>query len=244
MKQSRLLLLAIAGLFGAVSLALAPVQVSAQPLTPAAVIASPIAADSLIATKLSSSWPWYLTRASGLIAAVLMVVLLLSGVGLLTGFTYRFLEPLIAWSAHRAVGIAFTVSVMVHIFSLIFDKFVGFSILDLLVPFKSGYQPATIAGYKLGSFYMALGILAMYLIIAIVVTSLLWVNKKQRIWHLVHFTSYAVVAMVFFHGMFMGTDLKQGFYRWLWVAGGVVIVYAIIRRLLRAGTIRVGKAER
>jgi methionine sulfoxide reductase heme-binding subunit len=193
--------------------------------------------DDPVAQKIHDSWPWYLTRASGLIAAVLLVILIVSGVGLLTGGTFRFLEPLVAWAAHRAMGIAFGVAVLIHVFSLLFDKFVGFTFADLLVPLITNYKPLTIAGHYLGSVYMALGTIAFYCVIAVVVTSLTLINKKPRPWKLVHFLSYMILALTFVHGLFLGTDLSGGIFRLVWVIGGVLLILPLIQRLRRAFTL-------
>ncbi|MEP7204901.1 MAG: hypothetical protein ABI716_01770, partial [Candidatus Saccharibacteria bacterium] len=56
-----------------------------------------------LAQRARSSWPRYLTRDSGLIAADLLVLLMLSGIGLVTGLTFKMVEPLKAWAVHRAL---------------------------------------------------------------------------------------------------------------------------------------------
>ncbi|PIZ62715.1 hypothetical protein COY17_01900, partial [Candidatus Saccharibacteria bacterium CG_4_10_14_0_2_um_filter_52_9] len=40
--------------------------------------------------RAKSSWPWYLVRGSGMVAAAALVILLLSGIGQVTGYTFRF----------------------------------------------------------------------------------------------------------------------------------------------------------
>lgn len=49
-----------------------------------------------LATRAKSSWPWYITRAAGFVAAISLILLMLSGIGFITGGTFRFLEPLTA----------------------------------------------------------------------------------------------------------------------------------------------------
>jgi predicted ferric reductase len=196
----------------------------------------PVTVGSTATNKFKNSWSWYISRASGLIAAVLLALLMASGVGLLTGLTYRILEPLPAWAAHRAIGLSFGITVLVHIFSLLFDKYIGFDMFDLLVPFKNAYKPTVIAGHQVG-LNMALGIIAFYLILAIVVTSLLWVHSKPRPWHIVHYLSYIALGLVFVHGLFMGTDLKKGAARVLWVALTIALLFFMLPRLRRAWTI-------
>jgi len=172
-----------------------------------------------------------------MVAAILLLVLIVSGVGLLTGLTYRLLEPLPAWAAHRAVGLAFSAMVGIHILVLYFDKYIGFSFADLLVPFHSGYRPVAIGSLQLGSVYVALGVLALYAIAIIILSSHFWMQKKPRSWHTLHYLSYFVLASVFIHGLFLGTDLKNGVVKALWFAAAFILVVSIMSRLKRAHTI-------
>jgi len=184
-----------------------------------------------------TNWPWYITRASGMLAAFMLLILVLSGVGLLTGYTYKILEPLRAWSAHRAIGLAFGVLVLVHVFSLLFDHFIGFGFGELLVPFMSQYKPLTIGGVNLGSFYVAAGIFAFYALIIVIVSSLLWVNRRPKPWHALHYMSYVILLLIFIHALFLGTDLKDGLYRFFWYSGALAAAVSIAQRLWRAHTI-------
>jgi predicted ferric reductase len=216
----------------------------------ASVMASPVStfaatqnADDLsfgqdFAKRATNAWPWYVTRGSGILAALIAVVLLLSGIGLITGHTYRVFEPLKAWVFHRALGIAFGAATIVHIVILLFDKFAPFDVWDVLIPFVSDYKPVTIGGVGLGSIYVALGIIALYALVTIILTSYMWIDKKPHAWRVLHYLSYVAVIAIFFHGLFMGTDLQGGLGRILWVMGGLVVVGAFVLRLQRSGTTR------
>ncbi len=190
-----------------------------------------------VASRIDRSWPWYLTRASGIVASISLFWLMLSGIGQVTGHTFRFLQPITAWATHKALGIAFLAAVVVHIGALLFDKFVSFSIVDLLVPFASDHRQVTIAGRNFGSLYVALGIFSLYMTIVIVASSLLVMDKKPRFWKLSHLLSYLVMGLVFVHALFLGTDTSKGWVRIIWIMTGVVIVIATIARLRRANTI-------
>jgi predicted ferric reductase len=213
---------------------------------PAPVTAAPISEVSNVAVvssadRLKTSWSWYVTRASGMVAAGLLAVLVVSGVGLLTGLTYRVFEPLPAWVLHRAVGLSFGLMVIIHMTVLLFDKFVGFSLADILVPFATTYKPVMFGGVNFGSFAMALGILSLYAIVAVIVSSLVWMQAKPKAWRWLHYLSYAILVMVFIHSLLLGTDLKHGVWRWLWLLGGILLLTSIATRLRRARTIG-GKA--
>jgi len=199
-------------------------------------IPGPTVAQKL-ADRTKSSWSWYLVRGAGFVAAAALVVLMLSGMGLVTGFTFRFLEPLTAWATHRALGIVFGISILLHMLGLFFDHFAPFNLVQLLVPWVSDYKPVTLFGVNVGSLYVALGVLAFYGVALVIITSLLWVEKKPYLWKLVHLLSYLVMIFVFIHALYLGTDLTHGVLRWAWIATGFGVAGVVLYRLWRAKTV-------
>ncbi|MCX6728504.1 MAG: hypothetical protein NTV39_01925 [Candidatus Saccharibacteria bacterium] len=199
-------------------------------------ISGPTLAQKAV-TRTANSWPWYVVRGSGIVAAVSLVILILSGVGFITGHTFRFLEPITAWASHRALGIAFGVSILIHMTGLLFDKYVPFNLLSILVPWSSTYKPVIIFGVNFGSLYVSLGVLAFYMVAIITVYSLLWIDKKPYSWKLTHLMSYLVFVFVFIHALYLGTDLAGGLLRLIWIVMGIVVSLAIFIRLWRARTI-------
>lgn len=189
-----------------------------------------------LTNRAKASWPWYVTRASGLIAAAALVILIISGIGQVTGYTYKFLDPLTSWASHRALGITFGVAVLVHMFSLVFDKFVSFSLLQVLVPWLSDYRQAVVFGWHVGSLWVALGVLAFYFCGVVIITSLVWVEKKPYIWKFIHLLSYLIILFVFVHALYLGTDLAHGIFRLLWWLFGIAIIIAGLSRAWRAFT--------
>ena len=190
-----------------------------------------------VAQRAKNSWPWYIVRGSGFVAAFCLVILMVSGVGLVTGYTFKFLEPLTAWASHRALGIVMAIALLVHMLGLLFDHFVPFDIMSLLVPWISNYKPVTIFGLHLGSLFVALGVLSFYGTVLVVLTSLLWVEKKKRLWKLTHLLSYIVMAFVFVHALFLGTDLAGGPLRLIWIALAICLAAVFLHRLWRAKTV-------
>lgn len=213
---------------------------SAESNSSSAATAQPLAGTSVaqrLTERAKTSWPWYVTRGSGLVAAAALVMLLLSGIGQVTGYSFTFLDPITAWATHRALGIAFGLAVIAHLLSLLFDHFVPFTIWQLLVPWLSPYKPLTVGNVHLGSFYVALGVLAFYLVAIVIITSLLWVEKKPYLWKLIHLLSYIIMLLVFVHALYLGSDLAHGIFRLLWVLLVVGIAGAGVYRLWRVKTI-------
>ena len=64
------------------------------------------------------------------------------------------------------------------------------------MPFASSYETGA----------LALGIVAMYLLLAVEITSLLMKRMSRRMWHGVHFSSFALFVFATVHGLLVGTD--------------------------------------
>ncbi|MCA9347023.1 hypothetical protein KC930_00375 [Candidatus Saccharibacteria bacterium] len=183
-----------------------------------------------VASNVKRSWPWYVSRGSGLLAAVSLVILMLSGIGQITGDTFRFLDPITSWASHRSLGIVFGGSIIAHVFSLLFDHYLKFTILDIFVPWHSKFQEASLFGFKIGSAYLAFGIVAFYLSMLVVVSSLIWITSKAKLWKLIHLMSYVVILLIFFHAVMIGTDLSHGWAKIVWyVLGATILVGSIVR---------------
>jgi predicted ferric reductase len=184
-----------------------------------------------VADRAQSSWPWYLVRGAGIVAAISLTLLMLSGIGSITGHMFKFLEPITAWASHKALGIIFGISVLVHMVGLLFDHFVPFDIATLLVPWLSNYKPISLFGIQLGSLYIALGVIAFYLIAITILVSLVWIEKKPKLWKVTHLLSYIALLFVFIHALYLGTDLADGWPRLLWIATGIGIAVLGLYRL-------------
>lgn len=180
---------------------------------------------SLVVSHAWSSLPWYLVRAFGLISVVLLTLMILSGIGLITGYTFRIIPPVKAWLVHRFIGLSFLATLAGHIFFLLIDKFVNYSLVQILVPFATNNT------------WLTFGIIAFYFILIIIITSLTIMHSKKRLWKLIHYLSYFAFILVFFHALYMGTDLKSGILRIIWILIGIGFIYGIMRRLSRSSKI-------
>jgi len=193
----------------------------------------------IITQRVATSWPWYIIRAAGFISAGLLVLLMISGIGQVTGITYRFIEPVKAWAIHKAMALALCASIAVHVGFLLIDHFVPFSLTQILVPFASHYNNGTkMLGLPLGGIAITLGILAMYCVAIVVASSLGWIDSKKKTWRKLHYINYAIVFLVFLHALYAGSDLKYGIFRKAWIALGIIVAIAVVLRLWRAGTMK------
>lgn len=181
-------------------------------------IASAATTSNQPATNL---WPWYFTRASGLVAYFLLFLLLVSGIGIKTSWTFKFLSPTFAWLNHRYIGMALTFSVIVHLISLLVDNFLKFTILDVFVPFVSSFKPV----------YLSLGIIGFYLLVAVIISSIFTITRFPKAWRLLHYLPYPLFIVLFIHGYFIGTDTKVLAIKMMYLVTGVIVAWLSLYRL-------------
>jgi hypothetical protein len=166
-----------------------------------------------------------------------LVLLMLSGIGHVTGLTYKYIEPIKAWMVHKAMALALGASILVHIASLLIDHFVPFTLTQVLIPFTRRYSNgATVFGLNLAWLAIPAGVFAMYGSYIVLVSSLEtvgWIDHKKKLWKYTHVVSYAVMLLAFLHALTTGTDLASGIWRTLWIGISVLMALAVISRLAR-----------
>jgi len=193
----------------------------------------------LTTSRIGSSWAWYFIRGAGFAALFLMFLLMISGIGHITGLTYKYIEPIKAWAIHKAIAFGLVFAILVHVIFLLFDHYVSFSLPQILVPFLNKYTNGTsLFGVNFGMFVVAFGIISMYLVFLIVLTSLGWIDTKKKLWKWVHYSSYFAAIMVFIHALGAGSDLKYGIFRIFMIFLLAVLVVATVMRLYRTGSIK------
>jgi DMSO/TMAO reductase YedYZ heme-binding membrane subunit len=153
---------------------------------------------------------WYLARATGLVAWGLALGSLLLGLALATRAMGP--NPTGPWllDLHRWLGGLAVIFTAGHVGALVADSFVTFDVGDVLIPMASAWKPGAVAW----------GVVAMWLMVAIEVTSLLRRRLPKRLWRSVHLTSYGLAVSATVHGVTAGTDI--GHPAVAWVVLGVI----------------------
>lgn len=144
--------------------------------------------------------PWYVARSSGIVAWSLVFATVVWGLLLATRTKVLGRRPSPAWmlSLHRYLGGLTVAFVAVHVGSVLVDGYTSFGITDVLVPFTGSWHPAAVAW----------GIVGMYLLAAIEITSLMRHRMSKRSWRAVHLLSYFLFATTTVHLLAAGTDAK------------------------------------
>ncbi len=164
---------------------------------------------------------WYTARASGIVAWALVTASVLWGLALASRLVRR---PKPAWvlDLHRFLGGAALVFVVVHLAALSLDQYVGFGPTDLFVPMASVWKPGAVAW----------GIVALYVLVAVEVTSLLMRRLPRKVWRAVHLTSFAAFGCITVHSVLAGSDATDAVMQWFALLSVAVVGFLAMFRVL------------
>lgn len=145
---------------------------------------------------MSGTLPWYVARASGLVAWALLAGSVVWGLLITSKAVRRFARSSWLLDLHRWLAGLAVVFTVVHVLAILSDTYVHFGLASVLIPFASHWHPVAVA----------YGIAALYLLLAIEVTSLLRSRINRTLWRRVHFLSFALFVSSTLHGLTAGTD--------------------------------------
>jgi hypothetical protein len=139
---------------------------------------------------------WFTARSSGIVAWALLTASVVWGLLLSTKVLGR--RPRSNWllDLHRFLGGFASIFVGVHVAALVADSYVHFGPTELLVPLTSTYRPVAVAW----------GIVGLYLLAAVELTSLARKHLSKRMWRGVHMASFPLFGVATVHALTAGTD--------------------------------------
>jgi DMSO/TMAO reductase YedYZ heme-binding membrane subunit len=178
--------------------------------------------SALFELSLDPKLAWYLTRASGLVLLVLLTVAVLLGVGSRLGAAGGRVPRFVATDLHRRISLLATAFLGLHIATSIADSWATITWLDAVVPFVGSYRPV----------WLGLGTLAVDLLLAVVVTSLLRHRLGPRSWRAVHLLAYAAWPVAVLHGLGTGSDTQRSWVLVLTLGCVGAVLLALGRRIL------------
>ena len=153
---------------------------------------------ALAAAAGGSSPLWFATRATGVIALVLLTATVILGVGGIARIELPGLPRVVTAGLHRNLSLLVVALVGVHVLTTVTDSYTRIGLAAAVVPFSSGYR----------TFWLGLGAVALDLLLAVLLTSLLRGRLPYRAWRAVHWLGYACWPVALWHGLGTGSDSR------------------------------------
>ena len=139
---------------------------------------------------------WYLTRAAGLMGYFLIWLSTAWGLVVSTKILDTLLERAYAYDFHEYLswlGLAF---VATHVIVLMADKYLPYSLWQVMIPFLSPYRPL----------WVGIGTIAFYLSLLVTITFYLKKKIGMAAFRKIHYLSLVSYLGATSHGLYAGTD--------------------------------------
>ena len=168
---------------------------------------------------------WDIARAGGFTAYILLTLAVIVGLALSTQIQSPSRWPrLLNSELHNFLTLLSTIFLGVHILATWLDPFTRFSWNEILIPLTSHYRPE----------WMAFGIVALYLGIAIGIST--WIRPLigYKIWRKLHVLTLGVFALATIHGLGTGSDTQTQWALGIYIVSTVLVGLLLCRRLYLA----------
>jgi sulfoxide reductase heme-binding subunit YedZ len=158
----------------------------------------------------SNPLDWYTARAAGVIAYLLVSFVVVLGTTMAGKASLRRWPQFALEEVHRFAGLLVGAFVTIHIVTIAIDSWLPFSLASLAIPMLSRYRVV----------WVALGIVAAELLLALAVTNHYRRRLPYHFWRRAHYLNFAVWTAATLHGIGSGTDRSSP---WLLVVYSLAI---------------------
>ncbi len=164
---------------------------------------------------------WYLTRSTGTVALLLLTAAVVLGVVDVRRWNTPRWPRFVVDSLHRNVSLLAMAFLALHILTSLLDSFAPISLVDAFVPFTGSYRP----------FWLGLGAVALDLLLAVTITSLLRQRMGYASWRAIHWLTYASWPIALLHSLGTGSDVKSTWLLGLSVVCLLLVLAAVLTRV-------------
>jgi predicted ferric reductase len=144
------------------------------------------------------------------------------GFAIPTGMIRPVLENIFTYDFHEHLSLLGIGFVIVHVVVLLFDKYLPFSILQILVPFLDTYRPL----------WVGLGIISFYLLLLVTFTFYIRQRIGAKAFRSIHILSLVSYLGTTVHGLFAGTDSALPITMLIYAGTFLIVVFLTVYWLI------------
>lgn len=174
---------------------------------------------------LSNLW-WLVSRASGIVALVLISLTVILGLAMATKILGQPRTKRMAAKLHEHVALTALLAIGAHGLALLGDHWLKPGLTGITVPFALAYRPQ----------FTGLGIIGGYLALMLGPSFYLRRRIGTRRWRRIHTLIIVSWVLSVVHTLGTGSDAHVLWLRAIVFAPGIPIVYLLVLRLLRGAT--------
>ncbi|HET9112048.1 MAG TPA: ferric reductase-like transmembrane domain-containing protein [Ktedonobacterales bacterium] len=190
-----------------------------HPVTLAAAATTATAAASAAST--ANPFMWYATRAAAVSAYILLTLTVLMGLARSLARVARIHVSWLVEENHQILAVITAIFVALHLLTLLLDPLIPFSALNLLVPFNEPYSP----------FAVGLGVIALYGMVAVLLSSWLRRRMSYGVWRTLHYASFVTFLLVTTHGIIAGSDTREAWMTLVYLVSAGLVGLGLLARI-------------
>ena len=168
---------------------------------------------------------WYVTRASGIIAYLLLWFSTILGLAVTSKYLDGMLDRLFTYDFHEFISLLSVGFTIVHVIVLMHDLYMPYSLAQILVPFISPYRP----------FWVGVGVISFYIILLVTITFYLRNRIGRGTFRAIHVLSLVGYIGVTLHGYYSGTDTALPSMQILYKVTGLAVLFLTVYWLVILG---------
>ncbi len=171
---------------------------------------------------------WYVTRAAGLISYLLLWLSTVWGLAVTNKVFDPVLHRAFTYDFHQFLSLLAIGFVILHIVVLLADKYLPFSMAQILVPFAAPYRPV----------WVGLGTIGLYLTLLVSITFYIrrWIGQKT--FRMIHLASYLAFMGAALHGLFAGTDSPLPTVQVMYLVTTLSVIFLTVYRIVTSKRLR------
>jgi sulfoxide reductase heme-binding subunit YedZ len=163
---------------------------------------------------------WDSARAAGFVSYVLLWAAVFTGAGVNLRYHPGVGKQAVVFELHRMTATLALGFALVHVAGILMDDYIGFSLLDGVAPFTSAWRPLQVG----------LGTIAMWLLVAVMLSTWFGGYVPKAAWRRIHYVSYAALGLALVHALTSGSDTEHWPTHVLYsITGGALIAALLIR---------------
>lgn len=165
---------------------------------------------------------WYITRAAGLVAYILLWLSTVWGLAVSSKILDGLLHRTFTYDFHQFISLLALGFLGLHLAVLLGDKYLPFTLVQILLPVFSPYRPV----------WVAIGGVAMYLSILVTVTYYVRGAIGMKAFRAIHVSSLVAYLGATLHSLFSGTDTALLPARIMYFGSFLVVVFLLVYWLI------------
>lgn len=158
---------------------------------------------------------WFVTRAAGIIAYLLLWFSTAWGLGVSSKIFDRLLHRAFTFDFHEFISLLSIGFLILHIVVLTGDTFMPYNVAQILIPFISPYRPV----------WVGVGVIAFWLILLVSITFYLRSKITMKTFRLIHLLSFVGYIAALAHSVFSGTDSPLPMAQLMYASTFLVVVF-------------------